>query len=309
MGGPPMGGPPMGGPPGGFGGGPSKGGGGFLRSWAVASPVAVVAALIAAGVTFLLSFLPVAAMAGIGAGIALVLAIGIGLVGRAKMLHLIGMAGIGLVGGAIGGGAMWFLTHPGVYVDNASNEPINVYVDGEKIATVKADSHLLVNIDKGSHKLGWSPEGDKKPKKTVKAEIGMFKAHLYNPGKTACYWLVVDTYGAVSAAGKKDGPQPLEEFYVFDEVNNWFSENPEFVTVDKKSKGKTQTAVQRAKMCMQFKECGLKVREKLIECQQKAISADDESAFDSCGDKAAQSCKPGGGAPAGEGETEDAKAD
>jgi hypothetical protein len=120
------------------------------------------------------------------------------------------------------------------------------------------------------------------------------KAHLYNPGKTACYWLVVDVYGRASAEGKSWGPQPIQEFYVFDSVDNWFTDNPQSVTINtKKEKGKVKVALQRAVQCMDFTSCPLSVREKLIDCERKNI--DNDEAFNACHDAATADCKASAG--------------
>ena len=123
------------------------------------------------------------------------------------------------------------------------------------------------------------------------------KGTLYNPGKSACYWLEVDTYGKASTSGVAAGPQPMKEFYSFDSVNNWFKDNPESVKLNRKKgeKGKVQTALQRAKACMEFVKCPVAVREKLILCQRKAFDAENDSAFEACGDEAVASCEAAGG--------------
>jgi hypothetical protein len=213
---------------------------------------------------------------------------GMGLFAKLKI------AGVVVVGLAIAAGGGWFALHPTTYVDNAGKKTLNVYVDGKKVATLEAGDHESLSLMTGSHEFGYSPKGKKKPTETVKGDVGMFKSHLYNPGKTACYWLVVDRYGRTSGSGPS-GPLKIKEFYQFSKVDNWFSENPEVVRLKKKQKGKTKVALQRAKMCMQFRDCALKVRQSLVKCQSKALDADDEAAFDACGDKAQSSCKSGGG--------------
>jgi hypothetical protein len=308
MGGPPGGGgygaapgqPGMGGtPPVQFGdaGGTAKKTGFLTDSWTLVSGGAVLMGIVAAAITFVLSGLGVGVMIGAGAGIGLVLAVVLMVVGKAKMLHTVGGVGIALVVSALGAGGMWFITHPSLHIDNQGKTALKIYVDGESVATVKPGAHTSVFVHKGEHKLGYSKDGDKKPSETTKAELKMFKGHLYNPGKTACYWLVVDVYGKASAHGKEQGPQPLQEFYTFDSVDNWFTENPEYVKVKKKEKGKVKTSLQHANMCMEFKACSVKVRSALIDCQIKALDITDDAAYDkafqACGDAAAAGCKGG----------------
>jgi hypothetical protein len=271
---------------------------GFLTdSWALVSGGATVVGLLAAAITFVLSGLGVAVMIGVGAGLGLVLAVVLMLVGKAKMLHTVGGVGIALVVSAIGAGGMWFITHPSVHIDNQGKTALNIYVDGEKVETLKPGAHASVFVHKGERKLGYSTDKEKKPTETTKADVKMFKGHLYNPGKTACYWLVVDVYGKASAHGKQQGPQLIEEFYTFDSVDNWFTENPEYVSVKKKEKGKVKVSLQHAKMCMEFSKCSVKVRNALVECQIKALDITNDDAYDkafqACGDKAAASCGAG----------------
>ena len=269
---------------------------GFLASWQVLSGGAVVCALIAAGIMFVMPDMAIGVIAGIAAGIGLVLSVVLALIARPKIIHAVGAVAIGLVGGAAGGAGMWFFTHPTLHVDNAGKDAIKIYVDGKSVLSVAANSNNTVNVHKGSHTLGWSKDGETKPTGTVKADLSPTKAHLYNPNKTACYWLVVDTYGKASASSTAWGPQPLQEFYAFDTVDNWFSDNPQSVTINtKREKGKVKVALQRAVACMAFANCQTSVRDKFIDCQRKAIAADNEDAFNACDTTAAAECKPGSG--------------
>jgi hypothetical protein len=167
---------------------------------------------------------------------------------------------------------------------------MEIFVDGKKVASLAANSNDSVFVHKGKHDFGWARKGAAKPEAKVSGSVAVMKEHLYNPAKSACYWLQVDVYGAANADGAKAGPLAIAEFYQFDKVNNWFSENPEFVTVKKNEGGKVQVALQRAKACMEFATCGLAVREKLVVCQRAAFTKDDEDAFKACNEQAAQSC-------------------
>lgn len=332
FGGPPGGAPPMGSPPGGFAppdgagapqflgappggfGGPvaaapsapvvmasGRAGGGLLASPKVMQGAAVGIGIVAAALMFVMPDMGVGVIAGIAAAIALVLAVALALVAKPKVLTAIGAVGVALLVGGGGGAGMWFLTHPSVHVDNASRDPVEIFVDGSKELSLAADSHGSIFVHKGKHEFGWARKGAKKPEGKVDGEVAVMKEHLYNPGKSACYWLQVDVYGAASSDGEKAGPLKIAEFYRFDKVNNWFTENPEFVTVKKSEGGKVQVALQRARACMEFATCGLAVREKLVACQRAAFTKDDEEAFKACGEQAAQSCADkaaeGGGTP------------
>jgi hypothetical protein len=309
--GPPMGGgagpgapPGYGAPPGGMGGPPMMGGAmpgaalpkqpGFLANWKVLSGAAVVCGLVPGAAMFVMPDMPVGLIAGIAGGGGLVLSVVLSIIARPKVLHAVGAVAIGLVAGAAAGGAMWFLTHPTLHVDNAGKEPVKIYVDGKAVLTLPANSNDTVMVYKGSHTFGWSKGSETKPDGAIKGVMSPMKAHLYNPAKTACYWLEVDTYGKASAGGLASGPQPIQEFYAFDKVDTWFGDNPQSVKINtKREKGKVKVALQRAVECMRFSSCALSVREKLIACEQKAGDSDD--AFGACSVAAEAECGSGAG--------------
>ena len=264
----------------------------MINSPQVAAIVGVVCGVVGVGVAFVLSSFPIAVMGGVGAVIGVILGIVGVVVTKPGMLNSIAMAGTALLVGGGGGAGMWFLTHPGVWVDNPSADTLTIFVDGEKIGTVKPNANAKFNIAKGERKLGYATGKAKKPEETVKADVEMGGNHLYNPGKTGCYWLQVDVYGSANAGTKKQGPLEIKEFYTFDSVDNWFKDNPEVVSVDKKSSGTTKTAVRYANMCMEFKKCSLAVRDKLAKCTIKAFDKESEEAMQACGDEAAAKCDP-----------------
>jgi hypothetical protein len=189
----------------------------------------------------------------------------------------------------------WFLAHPSVYVDNPSNDALNVYVDGKKVMTVAANQHDSISVGRGKHTFGWSKADATAPTATTDGEVKMADAHLYNPNKTGCYWLKAKAYGDATVAGIQRGPQPVQEFYRFDKVDNWFAENPQSITVQEDETGGTQVALQRASICMDLarKGCSADVRQQLVVCQKAAGTSDD--AFNTCTKTAAASC--GGAAP------------
>jgi hypothetical protein len=255
----------------------------------------VVIAAIAGAAMFVMPDLAVVVVAGIAAGLALVLCVVLVIVARPKILHSVGAIGLSIVLGAVGGGVMWFLTHPSVYVDNPTKDAIQIYVDGEPVLSLGPNAHDSVSVHKGKHTFGWSPKALASPTATLDSEVKFLKAHLYNPGKTGCYWLQVDTYGNVSDGGRAAGPQSIEEFYLLDSVDNWFTENPGYVSVKKKEKGKVKTALQQATACMKFSHCTLDTRVKLVACHQAAFSKDNVEEFAACADEAARTCSSGGG--------------
>jgi hypothetical protein len=194
------------------------------------------------------------------------------------------LAPIAAIGGSIA-------AHPTVYVDNATAQAIDVYLDGKKAMSLGPNSHKSMDVGYGKHSFGYAPSGAAAAANTVDGEVKMGDAHLYNPAKSACYWLVADSYGSASVAGISQGPQPIQDFYRFDKVDNWFASNPQSIST--KSSGETRVALQRSKSCMQFVEhgCSLEARSALVTCQRGAKSDAD---FDKCFDTAKAMCTGGG---------------
>jgi len=253
-------------------------------------------ALLATAIMFLLSDFEVGVMAAVGGGISLVLTIGLMVVGKAKILHAIVAVLIGGGFGAVGGALMYLATHPEVHLDNQFDDAVAIYVDGDKVTTLRGGAHETIRVYKGKHEFGYSSTDDDEPGDTVKANVSMGGDHLYNPGKSACYWLSVAVYGEADAGDMEWGPQPIKEFYEFETVDNWFADNPEWVTVNEDSDGTTQTSIQRPNGCMEFNKCKMSVRDKLQRCLAKAAKKKDDDAWieaaQGCTKAAAAKCDP-----------------
>ena len=137
----------------------------------------------------------------------------------------------------------------------------------------------------GKHTFGYSKVGAAGPEGTVDAAATILDDFLYNPARTACYWLVADRYGSASVDGIAQGPQPIKEFYAFDKVNTWFGDNPQSVQVSTGESGDTRVALQRAKACMQLAEqgCDAAARERFTSCE---IAARTEAEAEQCAQEA-----------------------
>ena len=189
-----------------------------------------------------------------------------------------------LVGPFAAGGA-WFLSHPQVHVDNAGSDTVQVWLDGKPSLVVPPNANgaepPAIWVGHGKHTYGRSKVGASAPEATIDADTTMMDAHLYNPSKTACYWLVADSYGGASVMGMQRGPQPLQEFYTFDKVDTWFGDNPQSIEVQQGESGGTRVALQRAKMCMELAEhgCTDADRERFVDCER---AAKDEDGLDKC---------------------------
>lgn len=205
----------------------------------------------------------------------------------------IGALVTGLLVGPVGAGVAWAVAHPSVHVDNATAESIQLWIDGQPSIVVPSNQGGAVppsvDVSYGSHKFGYSKSGASQPEATVDADVTMHDAHLYNPGKTACYWLDADAYGSATVHGIVQGPQPIKEFYSFDKVDTWFGGNPQSITVQNGNSGGTRVALQRASECMELARanCPVAAREALIDCER---GARDDASFDACTAKARASC-------------------
>lgn len=181
--------------------------------------------------------------------------------------------------------AVWLIAHPQVHIDNAGSAPLQIWLDGAPNVVVQPQpgdrTPPSIWVAYGKHAFGYSKVGASGPEATVDASPTMLDDFLYNPAKTACYWLVADRYGSASVAGIAQGPQPVKEFYAFDTVNTWFGDNPQSVEVSNGQSGDTRVALQRAKACMELVEhgCDAAAREQFTTC---LIAAHTEDAADQC---------------------------
>jgi hypothetical protein len=189
-----------------------------------------------------------------------------------------------------------FAVRPEVYVDNGAAQQVQIWIDGKPSIVAastlnKGQTRATIEVPIGTHVFGWSPVGAKAPVgQTKPRKVEWMGDHLYNPNSTACYWLDVSTYGSASAKGMQQGPQPLDEFYTFKSISNWFKDNPSSIST--KSSGETRTAINTMKVCQELteNECTVEVKREFTLCAGKAYAKDDKSAFDACINDAAKSC-------------------
>jgi hypothetical protein len=151
--------------------------------------------------------------------------------------HGFGMGALlcGAVFAPIAAGGIWFVGHPQVHIDNTGTEALQIWLDGKPLTVVQANtsgaSPPSVFVGHGKHTYGYSKVGASAPEGTTDGDTTVNDAHLYNPQATGCYWLTADAYGAASVMGVQKGPQPVKEFYSFDQVNTWFGQNPDEIEV------------------------------------------------------------------------------
>ena len=146
---------------------------------------------------------------------------------------------------------VYMLAHPSVRIDNAGDTTLQIWVDGvaTKLAAPHDDRPLWMWVAYGKHTFGYSRVGADRPEHTTEVDVTMRGDHLYNPGKTACYRLVVNRYGDASTSDEPHGPVPVSEYYTFHDIYTWFANNPDHVQVSSDSSGTTKTALQRMDDC------------------------------------------------------------
>jgi hypothetical protein len=196
------------------------------------------------------------------------------------------------------GGASTFVSfavRPSVHIDNASKQAVQVWVDGKPSVVAQPVSGLgerpTINLPMGQHTFGWSPVGASAPVETTAArKVAWLGDHLYNPGKTTCYDLDLTIYGSASGKGKQQGIQPIDDFYTFDHVDNWFKENPH--TVSTKGSGATRMALLPVEVCASLAEqgCALPIRTEMVECLRKTQGTIVQLGVKACIEKAVQRC-------------------
>ena len=167
----------------------------------------------------------------------------------------------------------WFFygTHEEVVVDNKGAMEVTIFVDGTKVASIPPNvletKPKSIRLTRGKHKLGYAMGSVDKPVESTDVEVTDAPVHLYNPGKTSCYWV----YGGAS------GPRHVEDYYEFPSIDGWFIPSSAGVSL------------QRNRACVDLaeKHCPLALRNELVDCQARAATAAEntrcvDQAFDAC---------------------------
>jgi hypothetical protein len=196
------------------------------------------------------------------------------------------------------GGASTFVSfavRPSVHIDNAGKAPVQIWIDGHPSIVAQPQTgqgpRPTVTLPMGQHTFGWSPVGASAPVETTPArKVAWMGDHLYNPGKTACYDVDLSVYGSASAKGKQQGLQPIDDFYTFDRVDNWFKENP--YTVSTKGSGTTRVAILPLEVCASLagQGCPLSIRTDMVDCLRKTEGTIARVGAKACIEKAVQQC-------------------
>ena len=176
-----------------------------------------------------------------------------------------------VVAGFCVGAWFFYATREEVVIDNMSTIDVSIFVDGKKVASVLPNlletKPASIRVTRGKHTLGYAMGAADKPVETTSVEVTDAPVHLYNPGKTSCYWV----YGGASR------PLHVEDYYELAAIDGWFLPS---------SSG---ASLQRNRPCISLaeKHCPLGIRNELIDCQARATTAAESSR---CVDKASDDC-------------------
>ncbi|MEZ4439846.1 MAG: hypothetical protein R3B72_12195 [Polyangiaceae bacterium] len=180
-----------------------------------------------------------------------------------------------------------------VHVDNPGDEPLHVFADAERIATVEAGDHETLNVKVDTRKIGWGAS-KKKPQHRSKARLVESSSHLLTPEPGRCYMLVGAQY---SPAGLGDGDDSLAilpdaRFQPLSPAPHFlFQDLPESITVKLSDSQSMRYALRRSLACDELASCTKRVRDDLSACYGRSQSQEDAIA---CETAARRSCgKPG----------------
>jgi hypothetical protein len=175
-----------------------------------------------------------------------------------------------VVGGFILGAWFFYESREEVVIDNTGTIEVSVFVDGTKVASILPNTletkPKSIHVTRGKHTLGYVKGSGDTPAETTSVEVTDAPVHLYNPGKSSCYWV----YGGAS------GPRHVEDYYELPSIDGWFSPS-------------TGISLQRNPPCIALgeKHCPVSIRNELVDCQARATTSPESSA---CVDKARDDC-------------------
>ncbi len=184
----------------------------------------------------------------------------------------------------------WNQNFVSLYVDNAADTELKVWLDGEVAATVMPnhDGHHSreLRVFRGPHVVGLSLPRADRPTREFDTEMVRDHDYLFNPGSLACYWRSVALYDDTETKGvaEEDGPLPIQDFYDFSHVDYFFEPPPTFIS----SSNRHRTAILRNVACTEMAKRHCEpVRTSLIACEYLATS---EADVDQCIAKARIAC-------------------
>jgi hypothetical protein len=193
----------------------------------------------------------------------------------------------------------YLIAHPMVHIDNATNAPVDIWIDGVRVLTVGPSldgepPHIRVPF--GTHRLAWSPPNGSPAAHETDVELRPLDAHLYTPGP-GCYWLAVTAYGGASTHGTEHGPMPLRDFHRLDRVDVWFGDTPARVRTPRLASGTIRVAIQRWKQCNELTVLGCdgSQRQTYVDCVR---TIDGRGTAPDCWAEATRACQKPSAQPA-----------
>ena len=265
-----------------------------MRRWWLVGAL-ILAFVVAAGITMafprlsLLHYVTLAAVLCVAPGL-------VGLAGR-RDRHAVAASIAGAIGAPPVVAAAWLVAHPVLHVDDATEKPMQIWLDGAPLMIVAPTPDRgeppHVRVPWGRRRLGWSEVGAHAPTDTTDALIDFSGAYLYTPDAAGCYWIEATSYGDASLHDLPHGPQRVQDVLRFDHVDVWFDDNPTTLHRSLFHRGDVSIAVQRYGRCMELAHegCDLDARRDYVEC---LTTLRGPTPSGDCFEKALQACKDGG---------------
>jgi hypothetical protein len=221
----------------------------------------------------------------------------------APLPAVLGLAG-SLIVAALFSLAVWDGKYPRIYVDNASDHAMQLWVDGRPLKSVPPNldgSHpATARVSRGKHRLGYSALGAQAPEEEIEADVLFGYRDLYNPGARGCYWRRVVLYKEEMGGSRyrehhdraplsQDGPLAIQQFYELPDIQYWFENPPPREHFGQSDQGFWRVALLRSPTCTDLGKqgCSLGVRQRLVSCQ---VTAHSEADLERCRARAKAAC-------------------
>ena len=176
-----------------------------------------------------------------------------------------------VVSGFLVGAWFFYAMNEEVVVDNTGTTEVSIFVDGTKAGSILPNvletKPRSIRVTRGKHTLGYAIGSADKPVESTAVEVTDAPVHLYNPGKTSCYWV----YGGAS------GPRHVEAYYEFASIDGWFTPSSGGVSLQRN----------RACVALSEKHCPIALRNELVDCQARAATDAERTR---CVDQALDDC-------------------
>ena len=262
-----------------------------MRRWWIVGAV-VVALVVAAGITLAFPRLSLVRYAVLA--FTACVAPGVIALSRRRDRHGVAALVFGVIAAPCVIAAAWLLAHPVLHVDDATDRPMQIWLDDDPLVVVAPTPEHgeppHVRVPWGRHRLGWSEVGARAPEDEIATSIDFTGAYLVSPEAAGCYWIEATSYGDASLHDVPRGPQRVQALLRFDRVDVWFDDNPTTLHRSLLHRGDVSVAVQRYGKCMELAHAGCDVddRRDFVEC---VTTLHGPSPNGDCYEKAMRACK------------------